>query len=157
MPYFTLCYNKKTDFICDEEDVLYTFPDSPDATESERLQYLSDSLRDNGYRVKTWAGEKMVDHYCEFSGGGDLYIAEENLSSVLVFVVPKDSATNEDPPATESSSQPLEVPLPATESSSQPLRLSPLAPGSTKQVPFIIEGKKSLVISSNLKGNFWLA
>lgn len=143
LPYFTLCRNKKTaDFISEEADVLYTFPDHPDTTESERLQYLSWSLVDNRYDVKIWAGTKMIDHYCEFSGGGDLYIAKENLSSVLVFVVPKDSATDEDPPATESSSQPLQIPLPASESSSQPLQLSPLAPGSTLRVPFTIEGKK---------------
>ena len=82
--YFTLHPDKIIAEIIEEQDFNYTFPDS---SEGERLQYLSTSLIHHGYRVKTWSSTKTTDHYCEFSGGGDLHIAEK-LSSVIVFVVP---------------------------------------------------------------------
>jgi len=134
LPYFTLSHNKKTaDF---NYFTHFLIPLTP--------------LKLNGYSIwvthlkpvaTTWKHGLVARRLITIvssRGGGDLYIAEEHLSSVLVFVVPKDSATAE---ATESSSQPLRVPLPAAESSSQPL--SPLAPGSTKLVPFTIEGNKA--------------
>lgn len=109
LPYFTLCRNKKTaDFISKEADVLYTFPDYPDATESNRLEALRASLETNQYNAKRWDGSKTVDHYCHFSGGGDICIAKDDLTPVLVFVVPKDSTATDDFPAGED--------LPATES-----------------------------------------
>ena len=54
LPYFTVCHDKKTaDFISKEKDAHCTFPDSPDITENEQLQYLSNSLKTNGIQMYT--------------------------------------------------------------------------------------------------------
>ena len=88
LPFFTL-NTKNIAEISEEED--YTFPE---ASESERLLCLTQSLRNNGYRMITW-GPKGNCHYCEFSGGGDLIVTKD--SSVLSVVVPQDlPATGED-------------------------------------------------------------
>ena len=102
LPYFTLGY-KQIDYFYDEEDGSYMFPDT---SENVRLEALPISLHANQYNVKGWDGTKTVEHYCQFSGGGDIYIAKDNLSPVLVFVVPKDSsATDEDDESPEGSLQ----------------------------------------------------
>ena len=122
LPYFTLVRNKKTDDF-DKKDILYTFPE---CSENERVEALRNSLQANGYIVKRWDSSKTVEHYCQFSGGGDIYICKDNVP-VLVFTVPEDSSPDEDPPATESSFQ-----------------ASPSALGDTKLVSLTIEGKRHL-------------
>ena len=139
MPYFTLGY-KQIDYFYDEEDGSYMFPD---ASENARLEALRISLHANQYNVKGWDGTKTVEHYCQFSGGGDIYIAKDNLSPVLVFVVPKDSsATDEDDESPEGSSQLFRVP-------------SPLVPGRAKLVSFTLEGKRGNGNIEDLKFQLW--
>ena len=55
----------------------------PDASENARLEALRISLHANQYNVKGWDGTKTVEHYCQFSGGGDIYIAKDNYHQSL--------------------------------------------------------------------------
>lgn len=53
------------------------------------------SLVTHNYRAKHFEGVKTTNHYCEFSGGGDLCISKSDLSIPLVVVLPPVEDSNE--------------------------------------------------------------
>ena len=133
LPYFILkdeehvVFRNKSDQIVHDE---YTFPEA-----SENA--LQNSLQANHYNVRTYDPSKTCNHFCEFSGGGDIYITKD-ISSFLVFVVPID----EDSPATKSAPEGL-------------LQVSPLAAGVSKMVSLTVEGKKESCSIEKLKFQLW--
>ena len=90
------------------------------------------SLTSNQYNVMKVDSVKTVDHLCEFSGGGDIYINEHDLSPLIVFVLTESAAGNQDSQVTDDAPEGS-----ATQSST----VSPLASGSSKLLSLCIEGK----------------
>ena len=105
---------------------------------------MHNSLQANHYDVYTYDPSKTSYHFCEFSGGGNIYITKD-ISSFLVFVVPTDEdlpTTDKDSPATKSAPEGL-------------LQVSPLAAGVSKMVSLIVEGKKESCSIEKLKCQLW--
>ena len=132
LPFFTLVTNKKTGDLY--KDLFYTFPE---CSESDRVDALRNSLQANGYIVRKCDSSRNTEHYCEFSGDGDIYIYKDNIPEVnipvMVFTVPEDSSPDEDPPATE----------------------SPPILGDTKLISLTIEAKKDTCEYEALKFQLW--
>ena len=86
LPYFTIVndekiFRDKTKQVFNES---FIYPDVP---EHERIDALYESLQHHQYNVKRCKSAKTTEHYCEFSGGGDIYIYR-NISTPLVFTSP---------------------------------------------------------------------
>jgi len=71
-PYFTLKFGL--------EPHVDTFPSN--MYEQDRLNAISNSLQQHGHTVNNF--EKIQSRYCEFTGGGDIYI-ENKVEGPLVF------------------------------------------------------------------------
>ena len=63
----------------------------PEVSEKIMQTALFKSLQANQYNVDICDSSKTINHFCRFSGGGDLYITGDN-SSTLVFVSPLSSS-----------------------------------------------------------------
>ena len=81
--------NDKNDVVFHNSDnqvlkIDYTYPD---VTENRRVEAQRTSLQDHKYCVERLDSTKTSHHYCEFSGGGDLFVTKE-VKLPLVFLVP---------------------------------------------------------------------
>ena len=83
LPFFVL--NDKHSVVFHDEDKQiikesYTYPFT---SEGERKNALYRSLQTHNYNVEKVDATKTTHHFCEFSGGGDIYITKD-LSSIVV-------------------------------------------------------------------------
>ena len=101
------------------------------------MEAFCNSLRSHNYSVNRCDSVKTTNHYCEFSGGGDVYISKGDVSIPLVFVSPTIEELTE--PDEESSVVGGNV------------HVSPLTHRDSKLASLSIEGKK--VISLRIKRN----
>ena len=141
--FFTLEDKLNVNIFTDEDkqglDLLYIFP-KPD-NEMVRMNVLQQSLMKqlgNDYNVFFFDATKKTRHYCQFSGGGDLYITKRVQPHPLVFFGAAQTDDDDDDastPATSTSS------LPTGYSPSRPV--SPVTRGTSKSAGLSIEGKIS--------------
>ena len=126
----------------------------PDASEDERVEALYDSLRNslgNSLGVqcsikKTKPFPNANKHYCEFLGGGDIFIYKKDVSIPLVFT----SAGGTESSAGETESAEREG------SSVHGVKVSPISTGTSKLSSPIIEAKKGTISASKLKHQLWV-
>lgn len=85
LPFFTIENDEKAIFRDKTKQVFNESFMYPDAPEYERIDALYESLHRHQYNVKRCKSGKTTEHYCEFSGGGDIYICNKNISTPLVF------------------------------------------------------------------------
>ena len=143
LPYFTLGAKESVIFHNDTELLKESFM-YPDVAECYRVQAFYDSLKAHNYNVNKYDSVKTTNHYCEFSGGGDIYISKGDVSIPLVFVSPTVEELDE-----------------SDEESSVVggnVHVSPISHGDSKLASLTI-GKKEVVIqrSSNISyGQTWL-
>ena len=116
-PYFTLKLGL-------EPHVNVTYP--CDRLEHERVEAISTSLQQQGHIVHNI--RKIQNHYCEFTGGGDIYI--ENVEGPLVFKSPDDD-------------------------DDEAANLSPTKSGTQKLAQLSMEGKRGIVDVSAVIGQLW--
>lgn len=86
LPYFTLGMEESTIFRDEHNQIISESFMFPEASESSRLQAFYKSLELHDYNVNRCNSTKTTNHYCQFSGGGDIYISKKNVSVPLVFV-----------------------------------------------------------------------
>ena len=123
-PYFTLKFGL-------EPHVNDTFP--CDKLENDRLDAISTSLQQQGHIVHYFG--KIQSHYCEFTGGGDIYI-ENTVEGPLVF---KSQQLPDDDEADDVNK-------------SDDVNLSPTNSGTAQ---LSIEGKRGIVAVSAVIGQLW--
>jgi len=122
--YFTLKVGK----VPNENDV---YPNN--VLESKRVDAFSTSLQKAGYIVHT---ANSRSHYCEFSGGGDIYI--ENAVEVPLVFKSVQLANDVE-----------------TDDVNDAAKLSPTHPGTQKLAQLSIEGKRGAVSVSAGIGQLW--
>lgn len=110
LPYFIL-EDVETDVFRDKENQIlkeeYVYPE---VSEKVRQSALLKSLQVHHYNVDIFDSSKTAQHFCRFSGDGDLYITGDNVWT-LVFVSPGD----EDSPAADKNSLAADVDSPAAD------------------------------------------
>ena len=147
LPYFILEADESVVFHNNTQCVKETFT-FPDVSEFRQMEAFCNSLRSHSYKVNRCDSVKTTNHYCEFSGGGDVYISKTNVSVPLVFV----SST------VEESTEPAEESTESDEKSSVVdgnVHVSPLAHGDSRLASLIIEGGKGSCDSEKLKYQLW--
>ena len=144
LPYFILNAEKTKLFHADGSlKVSFMFPE---VSESTRVEALRKSLESNNYNVERCDSAKTTKHYCEFSGGGDIFISRKDVSVPLVFVSPAVAKmTGPDEAPNEAPNEPSVVKL----------RVSPLHQGESKLASLSIEAKKGNPNSTKLRCQLW--
>ena len=71
--FFTLGAEKSEYFHNEDNQTVKTSYVYPVVAEQERLDAFRIALHDLEYNVKQVKSTKTIGHFCEFSGGGDLY------------------------------------------------------------------------------------
>ena len=104
LPYFAQCLKGTISLpyfvLTDEASIICKDPNNPDpvvcneyrypdVSENRRLEALLLSLHANQFNVGRIDPTRTINHFCEFSGGGDIGITD-NTSSPLIVVVPTD-------------------------------------------------------------------
>lgn len=129
----------ETDVFRDKENQIlkeeYVYPE---VSEKVRQSALLKSLQVHHYNVDIFDSSKTAQHFCRFSGGGDLYITRDNIST-LVFVSPGD----EDSPAADKNSLAANVDSPAADE------------GESRLLSCCIEVKKHHSDIETLKYQLW--
>jgi len=167
-------------FIIDDKDIFrdeanqivketYVYPE---VTEKARQNALQKSLQAAQYNVYTSDSAKTTAHFCEFSGGGDLYIAGDNSSALVLVTLENDSpamdagssAINEDSLATNEGSSVTNqgsLLVESAQGSSSPSMItrnkkkSPIHVGEAKLASLNFELKKDHFIIDKLKHQLW--
>lgn len=125
----------------------------PDVSEDERMDALIASLNHHKYNVMRFNSKRVKHHYCEFSGGGDIYLWKNSISKPLIFSVPTDgdgdTTTTPDSPTT-SGAQTHGAGL-----SSGDVNVSPVTSGLSKMSSLSVEGKTAYVDAEKLKFQLW--
>ena len=138
MPYFTLKQGQS--IFLDEAKLIFNETYFyPEVSESLRVDALRRSLVHHKYVVKTIKASKSTNHYCEFSGGGDIYVYAAK-SPPLVFVSPEDAEEDEEEDAKCDESI---------------HKVSPVSKGGSKLYALSIEAKKAYANSLKLKHQLW--
>ena len=119
----------------------------PIVSEKKRIAALHNSLTRNGYNAWTPDSTKQSHHFCQFSGGGDLYNTKE-VSAPMVFVASEDSTVSEN-------SLELSVPSASSEEPNDQISASPSTPGTSKLSALSIEAKRESVSVQKLKYQLW--
>lgn len=157
--FFTLKHKMDVNnFTNEDKQILkqsYVFP-TP-ASEMVRINVLLNSLRlalGDEYRVDIFDGTKKTHHYCQFSGGGGLYITKLVEPQPLVFLGSTTDDDDDDEDAytlTTSTSSP-----PTGNSPSRPPdNVSPVSHGTSKLASLSVEGKKDNFDIETLKYQLW--
>ena len=181
MPYFVI-QDKDSDIFDNPNDPgQSTVRDEylyPNVSEAIRIEALYKSLTSNQYNVKKIDPVKTVNHLCEFSGGGDIYINVHNSSPLIVFVPNESAPEDQDPPVDQDPTLDQDPPVDqdptldqdptvdqdlnsqatgdAPEGSATQLSVSPLASGCSKLVSLCLEGKKDSSFDvDKLKFQLW--
>lgn len=102
----------------------------PEVSESVRKNAFSMSLKAHNYNVNRIEATKAKYHFCQFSGGGDLYITRD--TSFLVVITDDDN------------SPPME-----------PCQASPLSSSDSKLISLSIETKKQDCSLEQLRYQLW--
>ena len=109
------------------------------ASESERKNAFYMSLQTHNYNVNRMDATKTTLHFCQFSGGGDIYITKD-LSSLVVVT-----------PVKNNSPQPVSAPK---ESMELP-NVSPISSSDSKLISLSVEAKKQSLDVKELEYQLW--
>ena len=134
-PYFTLKLGL-------EPHVKHTFPSN--MYEQDRLNAISKSLQQHGHMVNYFG--KIQSRYCEFTGGGDIYI-ENEVEGPLVF---KLQQSPDDDEADDLDNKSDDV-----KNSNKAVNVSPTNPGTQKLAQLSVEEKRGTVDVSAVTGQLW--
>ena len=108
----------------------------PDVAENVRMDVLFNSLKSHQYDVRRCKSTKSISHYCQFLGGGDIYIQNKNIGA-LVFISAAEKTPDEG----------LSV-------GGGNKKGSPLAHATSKLCSLSIEGKKG-ISADKIKYQLW--
>ena len=148
LPYFILEAKHNEVFADEEHQILkYDFV-FPEVSEQTRLSSLKKSLETHHYKVEAVDSSRTKNHYCQFSGGGDLCVTKD-VTPPLVIVSP----TNEVDQGTSSSPS---SPSSSTSGGGMPSsNSSPLTVGDSKLASLLIEGKNHPPNLDKVKYQLW--
>ena len=139
LPFFILNEKHGVVFHDEEKQIMkesYTFPL---VSKSERKSAFYRSPQAHNFNVDRVDATKTTHHFCQFSGGGDIYITKD-LSS-LVFVTP---INNNSSPTVSGPEDSMEFP-----------NLSPTSSSDSKLISLSIEAKKQLPDVEELQYQLW--
>ena len=163
LPFFTI---DDTEIFRDEENQIikeeYVYPE---VTEKTRENALQRALQAHKFNVNASESAKSTVHFCEFSGGGDLYITGNVSALVVVTPAEADSTAESDSSANESSVATNDVSLLGAQGRSMPSMIatniavnkekSPTVAGQSKLVSLTLELKKNHFMMDKLKYQLW--
>lgn len=143
LPFFLIENDEDTIFRDKTNKIVNELFMYPEVSEDDRMNALYDSLHLHRYNVKRCKSTKTTEHYCEFSGGGDIYICNKNISTPLVFTSPTAGETE------------LAQPDEGSSVGGGGVKVSPVTYGTSKLSSLSIEGKKGSISSMKLKHQLW--
>ena len=152
LPFFILEEEKSKVFEDVDQQILGEYYRFPEVSKHTRIQSLRRSLEAHNYAVHMIDPTKTTEHYCQFSGGGDLCVTK-NVKLPLVILSPTDEV---DTTALDQGTSGGDMPSSSTAGGGMlSSKLSPLTKGDSKLASLCIEGKKHSPNLDKLKFQLW--
>ena len=142
LDFFTLGHNKSEVFEDENLQIVkrgYLFPD---ASEEQRLDAFRAALHEAKFYVNSVKATKSTQHFCEFSGGGDICVTAVKETSVPMVVIASHDPppqTNEPTTSTQTNDPTTSKDLSPTKSPSHTSANSERSPLVTKNLAMVIE------------------